>query len=61
VYVTLSINDTKHNNTLRYAEFRILYIVMLSVIMLNVIMMSVFTLNAECDAAFVDALKAKLT
>jgi len=59
--MTLSITNTQYNNALRYAEFRILYIVMLSVIMLNGIMMSVFTLNAECDAAFVDALKAKLT
>ncbi len=61
MYVTLSINDTKHNNTLRYAEFRTLYIVMLSVIMVNVIIMIVVTLNAECHAAFEDALKAKLT
>ncbi len=59
--MTLSITNTQYNNALSYAEFRILYIVMLSVIMVNVIIMIVVTLNAECHATFVDALKAKLT
>jgi hypothetical protein len=44
--MTLSITNTQYNNALRHAEFRILYIVMLSVIMLDAIMMSVVTLNA---------------
>jgi len=32
LFVTLSINDTHHNNALHYAECRILYIVMLIVV-----------------------------
>jgi hypothetical protein len=46
LYVTLSINDTQHNNVLpyaecRYAECHILFIVMLSINMLNAVMLSV--------------------
>jgi hypothetical protein len=44
--MTLSINDTQHNNALHYAEClyadcRVLVTVMLSVIMLNAVMLSV--------------------
>ncbi len=44
--MTLSIKDTKHNDTLRYAEChyagcRVLFILMLTVVMLNVIRVSV--------------------
>ena len=48
--MTLSINDTQHNNALRYAECRyakcrVLFTFMLSVNMLNVIMQSVVMLS----------------
>ncbi len=39
--VTLSINDTQSKNVLYYAEYRILFIVMLGVIMMNFVMLSV--------------------
>ncbi len=50
--MTLSISDTQHNNTMpctecRYAEYRILFSIMLSVIMLNVVMLSVVVPKAE--------------
>jgi hypothetical protein len=43
--MTLSINDTQHNNALYYAECRILFIVMLIVIMLNFVILSVIMLS----------------
>jgi hypothetical protein len=48
--MTLRIYDTQHNNTLLYAECRvlsndILNVVMLSFVMLNVIMLNVVMLN----------------
>ena len=41
LFVTVSMNDTQHHNTLPICEYRILFIVMLIVIMLNVVMLRV--------------------
>ncbi len=41
LYMTLIITDTQHDNTLHYAQCRLLFTIMLSVITLNAIMMSV--------------------
>jgi hypothetical protein len=43
--MTLSINDTQHNNALQTAECRILFTVMLSAIILSVVMLNVVMLS----------------
>jgi hypothetical protein len=56
LFMTLSINDTRRNHALHYAEYRyaechILFTVMLSVLMLNVIMMSIIMLSVVAPRA----------
>ncbi len=41
LFVTVSMNDTQHANTLPICEYRILFIIILIVIMLNVVMLRV--------------------
>jgi len=49
--MTFSINDTKHDNALQYAECRIFYIIMLNAIMLSVIMLNVVILRGALFGA----------
>jgi hypothetical protein len=43
--MTLTINDTQHNNLCQYAERHLLFIVLLNVIMLGVIILDVAVLS----------------
>jgi hypothetical protein len=58
--MTLSVTNSQNNYALHYAEFLVLFIVMLSVIMLNAFMLSVIMLNVVMLSVVVPALFVNL-